>query len=213
MAKRSYALERGGPKGLRLRWGWGMRNFEVALGASTWKLDRPTLAAGATLVLRDGSSLLVKRPDRPWYSIEPRSSLILEHDGLPVPGSDADPRVVGRRAGGLILFFGGARAIAISAVLVNARSRGEPIDPTFAIVGAEGALLLVLGFLAIFGRRMPVVIAAGILAAEGLVALGTGGLPNPIGVMIQALVIVHLWRGWKRMEPREKRPSLAQVFE
>lgn len=213
MAKRSYALERGGRKDLRLRWGWGMRNFEVALGASTWKLDRATLSAGATLVLPDGSSLLVKRPDRPWYSIEPRNSLVLERDGLPIPGSDADPRVIGRRAGGLILLFGGLRAIAITAVLANARSKGEPIDPTFAVIGAEGAFLLVLGVLAMFGRRLPVVIAAGLLAAEGLVALGTGGLPNPMGVLIQALVIVHLWRAWKRMEPREKRPSLAQVFE
>lgn len=213
MAKRSYALERGGPKSLKLRWGWGMRNFEVALGASTWKLDRPTLVAGATLVLPDGSSLLVKRPDRPWYSIEPRNSLVLERDGLPIPGSDADPRVIGRRAGGLMLLFGGAKALAMAAVLADTRSKGEPIDPTFAIIGLEGASLMVLGLLAIFGRRLPVAIAAGLLAAEGLVALGTGGLPNSMGVMIQVLVIVHLWRAWKRMEPREKRPSLAQVFE
>lgn len=213
MAKRLYRLERGGPKILLLSWGWGMRNFTVQCGPSTWRVERPTLEKGATFVLPDGSSLLVQRPKRPWYSIDSRSSLIVERDGVPVPGSDGDPRVLGRRAGGLIILFGGFRSLAIMAVLLNFRRKGESPDPFFATIAVEGAVLIALGVVAMFGRRLPVAIAAGLLAAEGLLALGTGGLPNPMGVLIQTLVIVHLARSWKRMAPRIRQPSLAQVFE
>lgn len=213
MAKRLYRLERGGPKILSLRWGWGMRDFQVQCGSSAWNVERPALEAGATFVLPDGSSLFVQRPKRPWYSMDSRSFLVIERDGLPVPGSDADPRVLGRRAGGLVILFGGFRALAILAVLFNLRQGNEPLSPYFGVIAVEGALLLILGVLAMFGLRLPVAIAAGLLGAEGLYLLGTGGLPNPLGVMIQALVIVHLARLWKRMAPRQKRPSLAQVFE
>jgi hypothetical protein len=213
MAKRRYALQRGGPKELQLRWGWGLRNFEVSLGGKRWPIDRSALAAGTTLVLPDGSSLLVKRPRRFWHSTDSSSTLIVERDGIPLPGSDGDPRVLGRRAGRLILFFGGFRAFAITAVLLNARQTGEPVPLVVKAVAAEGVALLALGVVAMFGWRPPLAIAAGLLVAEGLAWLGSGGLPNPVGVMIQALVILHLFRAWKRMAPREKQPSLAQVFE
>lgn len=213
MAKRRYALERGGPKELLLRWGWGMRDFTVELGASRWKVERAALESGTTLVLPDGSSLLVKRPKRPWYSLDSRSALVVERDGVPVPGSDGDPRVLGRRAGRLILLFGGVRALVIMGVLLNARREGEALNPVFTGIAAEGAVLLGLGIVAMFGQRLPVAIAAGVLTVEGLLVLGTGSVTNPMGVFIQALVIVHLVRAWKRMEPRTRQPNLAQVFE
>lgn len=220
MAGRSYRLERDGPKALRLRWNFGMRNFQVSLGDRSWRLERPQLKDGATIVLPDGSSLLVQRLPRPWYSIDSRSALIVERDGLPLPGSDGDPRVLGRRAGGLILIFGALRGLVVVWLgLVAAQERGftSPDQALAAQVGvaaavSAGVILIILGVLAILGRRRPVVIAAGVLALEVLLSF-SGGPPNPFGLLIQALVIVHLVRVWKRMEPRQARPTLAQVFE
>ncbi len=212
MAKRSYALERGGPKVLGLRWGGEMRDFEVTLGAATWKLDRAALAAGATLALPDGSSLLVKKPDRAWYMLfESRNALIVECDGVPVPGSDGEPRVLGRRVGGLILLFGLARSVGL-AVLV-AQPGVQSLARSFLVVAAEGAILVALGILAVAGRRLPVGLAAGLMSVEVLFTLVWGVAPHPLGVLFEMLVIVHLARGWSRMRPRERRPSLAQVFD
>jgi hypothetical protein len=226
MASRSYALERGGPKALRLRWGFGMRSFEVTFGDRSWPLDRRQLKDGATIVLPDGSSLLVQRLHRPWYSIDSRSALVVERDGLPVPGSDGDPRVLGRRAGGLIVLFGALRALTLVVMVLSSAETGASPRPVglspglvpaasravLATAAVGGLLLLVLGVLAILGRRRPVVIAAAVLGLEMPLSL-VGGPPNPVGILIQALVAVHLFRTWKRMAPRERRPSLAQVFE
>jgi hypothetical protein len=66
--------------------------------------------------------------------------------------------------------------------------------------------------LAILGRRRPIVIAAGLLGVEALASLAVAP-PNPFGLLIHALVIVHLVRAWRRMGPRQPRPTLAQVFE
>ena len=62
-------------------------------------------------------------------------------------------------------------------------------------------------------KRLPVALAAGLLAAEVPLAAVLDGPPNPLWLIIQVLVIVRLVRAWRRMAPREKRPSLAQVFE
>jgi hypothetical protein len=212
MARREYALERGGPKELRLRWGWGMKDFEARLGAAAWKLDRPALEAGARLVLPDGSTLLLQRPSRPWYSMDSRGHLIVERNGLPVPGSDGDPRVVGRRAASLILLFGLVR-FAVAGAMIATQPAGSALASNLAIVAALGLALLVLGILAALGKRTPVLVAAVVFGLEALAVIATGSAANPGGVVIQALVIVHLVRAWRRMEPRQPQPSLASVFE
>jgi hypothetical protein len=212
MAKRAYSFDRGGPKQLRLRWGWGMKNLEAAVGTATWKLDRAALDAGATLVLPDGSSLLIQRPARPWWSMDSRNQLSVERDGVPVPGSDGDPPRIGRRVASLIVLFG-LLHVAIAAAQLLFQPRVPAVGEALPLVGLAGLVLIVLGVLAAFGRRMPVAIAAGLLGLETLAVLGSGGIPSPIGLAIQVLVIAHLVRSWRRMEPRAKRPSLASVFE
>lgn len=212
MARREYALERGGPKELQLRWGWGMKDFEARLGSAAWKLDRPALEAGARLVLPDGSTLLLQRPARPWYSMDSRSQLVVERNGLPVPGSDGDPRVVGRRAASLILLFGLVR-FGVAGAMIATQPGDSALVSNLAIVAALGLALLVLGILAAMGKRTAVAIAAAVFALEAVVVIVAGGAPNPGGVAIQALVIVHLVRAWRRMEPRQPQPSLASVFE
>ncbi|HEY6002395.1 MAG TPA: hypothetical protein VIV57_05925 [Anaeromyxobacter sp.] len=211
MAKRKYALERGGPKRLFVRWRRGFKDFEVAFEGKAWKLDPALLAGGASLTLADGSSLLVQRLKRRWWSIGLRDELHVERDGVPVPGSDGDPRVLGRRAASVLLLFGLLRVLFVGLWFTFQRvgGGGAVLNP----VAAEGALLAVLGILAAFGLRLPVLLGAALLVAELLVSVASGLRVGPFALVIQVLVIVHLVRTWRRMRPRERQPSLASVFE
>ncbi len=213
MAKRRYALERGGPKNLRLRWRWGMRDFQVALvGGPMWRFDREALKVGATVFLPDGSSLFLRYEKPKWWSVGGRKELHVERNGVPLPGSDGDPRVIGRRMASLIILFGLLRVVLGGLLTIFEEAQG-PRPAGSVLVGIEGLLLIGLGVVAAFGRRLPVVLAAGLLAAELLIALSTGGILNPIGVVVQVLVILYLFRAWRRMAPRAPQATLSSVFE
>jgi hypothetical protein len=214
MRKRSYALERGQPEALTLGWDPATRDVEVALGDATWRLELPAAKAkGASLFLPDGSKLTVSRTDWRWYTLEPWHDLDVDRDGVPVPGSPGDPRMVGRRAGGLILFFAAARILILAGGLLGAWGSGERPGLLVVETAIEGALLLLLGILAMMGKRLPVALATAMLAAGVAVVLVAGGRPHPVGLVIHLVLIASMVHAWKRMAPREKQPSLAQVFE
>jgi hypothetical protein len=211
MAKRKYALERGGPKRLFLRWRRGFEDFEVTFEGKALRLERAVLEGGASVTLADGSSLFVQRVKRRWWSVGLRDELHLERNGVPVPGSDEDPRVLGRRAGSVLVFFGLLRFTFIGLWLAFQRGGGGGAG--FLLVAAEGVLLAAVGVVAAFGLRLPVIIGAGLLGAELIGAIGAGMTVAPLALLIQVLVIVHLVRSWRRMRPRPPQPSLASVFE
>jgi hypothetical protein len=213
MAKRSYAFERGGPKLLHLRWRWRMRDFQVEVGGASWTLDTSSLLGGTTLILADGSSLHVRLSKPSWWSVGRRKELLVERDGVPVPGSDGHPLVIGRRAASLILFFAFLRILFILLWQIFDRSRSAPGGGLSAVFGLATITLLVLGIIAMFGRRLPVILAAGVFALETVVALAGGVRPNPLGLIILVAVVVELVRAWRRMVPRQRAPSLASVFE
>lgn len=208
MARKRLALERGGPRRLELRWGWRLRAFQVSFDGTVWQLDRPTLATGVTLVLPDGSSLFVQSVKRRWWSIAFRDELRVERNGVPVPGSDGDPRVIGRGAASVLVFFGLLRFVFVTLWMVFSRPGSLAPNP----LALEGLTLIVLGILAAFGQRLPIALGAGLLVAEILVFAASGML-NPVGLLIQVLVIVHLVHAWRRMRPRPPQPSLGSVFE
>ncbi len=214
MATRKLALERGGPRRLRIRWGWRMREIEVSLDGQAWKLDRAGLLAGTSVTIPDGSRLFVRRLRRRWWSVALRDDLVVELDGVPVPGSDGDPRTIGRRAASLIALVGILQTLFIGLWMVfRAQDRAGP-DPRSAAMVASGATLLVLAVAAAFGARLQVLIAACLLGSELVLSLAaSGGRVPMVGVLIQVLVVVHLVGAWKRMRPRPPTPSLAKVFE
>jgi hypothetical protein len=186
----------------------------VTLDDSAWRLELPASRdEGAPLFLPDGSELRVKRTDWRWYSLEPLHALDIERDGVPVPGSTGDPLMVGRRAGGLILFFAALRIVILVGGLLGAWGSGGRLSALVSLTALEGAILMVLGVLAARGRRLPVALAAGMLAAELALTLVVGGRPHPVGLMIFLVLTGSLVHAWKRMAPRERRPSLAKVFE
>ncbi len=219
MARRRFALERGGPKRLELRWRRGLRDFQVALDGQVWSLDRTAVVAGTSLTLPGGSSLFVQWVKRRWSSIALRDTLRVDKDGVPLPGSDEDPRVVGRRAASLIALFGLLRVFFLALFFSLSRPGGgsSPVVTLAAgsafFIAVEGALLVALALAAAFGVRAAVVAAAAVLALEFLAYAALGALKPSLGTVVQVLVIVHLWQAWKRMKPKVPTASLAAVFE
>jgi hypothetical protein len=198
MGRRHYALERGGHRRLHLRWGLGHRDFRVALDdAPEWSIDRASLLRGATLVLPDGTSLFVRYVRRPWYSVGQRHELRVERDGVPLPGSEGDPRRIGRQAAGLLLLLAALRL----AVLVVAP--GELVPP--ALLAAEAGVVMVLGVLAWLGIRPAVLLSAVLFLAE---------IPLVPGLLVlQLLLAAYLLAAWRRMRPRVRAPNLREIFE
>lgn len=211
MASRSYALERGGPKVLRLTWGRGLRDFEVALGDRRLRLDPAAVRAGTSATLPDGSALHVRYARRSFWSIAFRDDLHVERDGVPVPGSDGDPRVIGRRAARVMAFFGLLRVGFLLLFHLFSRQPGGVPGPV-QVVMLSGLALLVLAALAALGLRLAVALGAGLVGLEVGVAVATGVGATPVALLIQLLLVAHLASAWRRMRPRAPRPALGQVF-
>jgi hypothetical protein len=201
LGRRHLALERGGPKRLRLRWPLGLRRLEVALDeGTTWTVERPALRQGTILFLPGGASLFVRHVKRPWYSVGLRDELWVELDGVPVPGSDGDPRTLGRRAGALLVVLG-----LLQLPLAVALTRENRSGAWFL---AQTSLLLVLGVLSFLGVRRAVLAAAGLFVLSVPLALLA-----PIFLLIHAAVVIRLVVFWRRMRPRVKTPNLGEIFE
>jgi hypothetical protein len=207
MGKRNLALRRGGPKELRLRWRRGFRDFRVQLGDRFWTLDPMSLAAGASVQLSDGSSLVLRTERRRWWHVAFQDDVHVERNGAPLPGSDGDPCAIVRRASYVILFFALLRVI-IAVLFANAP---QMEDGAAVGVGAEGVVLLALGALAAAGRRLPLLLAAGVFAFDVVTSVVVEQQAR--GVLIALLVIAHLVRAWQRSKPRVDPQELAAVIE
>lgn len=190
-----------------------MKEVEVSLDGQAWKMDRAGLLAGTSITIPGGSTLFVQSVARKWWSVALRDELHVELDGVPVPGSDGDPRVIGRRAASLIALVGIVKALLLGLWLVFQQARTGP-QPLGVILVGSGLVLVTLAVLAAFGLRLPVLVAACLLGVELVASVAAvGGRANGLGILIQVLVIVHLVGAWQRMRPRSATPSLAKVFE
>lgn len=211
MPKRRFAIERGGPKRLELRWKGRLKELRVELDGQVWAPEPAAVRAGTSLTIPGGSTLFVQQVKRKWWSVALRDDLRIELDGVPVPGSDGDPSVLGRRAARLIALFGLVRLLAGYALV----SRGVELSgsPGGAIILCQGAALMVLALLAGLGLRPAVVLSAGLLAIELVASLVLVSGPSGLGTLIQVLVMVHLFQVWRTMKPRAPVATLASVFE
>lgn len=209
MPKRRFALQPGGPKALLVRWRGRLKDFEVEHEGRVWKLDRATVEQGATIALPDGARLAVQSVRRKWWSIALRDELRVERAGVPLPGSDGDPRVVCRRAARVIGIFGLLRVLFGGLWALFASGNAGFTVP----VAGAGVLLLGLAVLAALGWRLPIALAAGVFALEVLVAFAVLYKQPNLGTLIQVLVIVHLVDAWRRTRPRPSIEALGAVFE
>jgi hypothetical protein len=94
---RGYAIERGGPERIELRWGAAFRTVRVLFdGVEAGVIERKKIPRdGAKLTLKDGSVLSIRL--RGVLGIE-----VLRNDEH-LPGSDLDPRRVLKNAGVLMV--------------------------------------------------------------------------------------------------------------
>ena len=199
MRTQRFALERRGPKRLEVRWPRG-RGAEILLdGALAGAVGPDALAIGGRLALPDGSRLTVRRVARRWWSVAFRDEVLLERGGAPVPGSDGDPRTIGRRAGRLLLLYG--FAVAVLTLLFRIFSR----PGTHLGGGHEGPALLLFGVLALLGQRWPILLGAVLILADSALALAQDGLASPVGLLVRGLVAFHLVQAWQRTAPPPER--------
>jgi hypothetical protein len=194
MGKRHFALERGGPRRLHLTWRLGYRDFQVRVeGGPARTLSRAELLDGVALALPDGSTLGIRYVRRTWYMIGLRNELHVERDGQPVPGSDGDPRVVGRRAGGLLLVV----ALVRLAIVAGA---GAPNASALGLLSADAGVVLILGALAWIGLRPAVLVAGLLLAAEITIF--------PPAFLLLLPIALYLYLAWRRMRPAHRLAGL-----
>ena len=87
MPKRSYSLQKDGPKELECSWGIAWKNFTVKQNGQVIGTvsNQKELKRGREFLLNDGSKLFV------ILKIGLTSGLYLTKDGQPLPGSDSDP--------------------------------------------------------------------------------------------------------------------------
>lgn len=168
---RAYALERGGPERLELRWGASFRHVRVLFdGREVASLDRKKIPRDGTEVkLPDGSVLLVRL--RGVLGIE------LRRGESHVPGSDLEPRRVLKNAAllmGLAALADGGMDGVVASRLHEASVTGGlnsiPRSLQYAL-GLDAALLLL---------TLPTVLGSRI----GL-ALGVAAFASRFGVLAQ----------------------------
>jgi hypothetical protein len=190
-----YALERGEPKRIEIRWGGRQPRVTVLFDEATVaSFDQSSLGFGAGVALPDGTKLFLERVPRRWWSIGMRDELLVERQGAPVPGSDGDPRTIARRAGRLVILFG--LLMAVGGISFSITRGGSPL---LTLLALEGTVLVALGIAAAVGLRFPIGAAAFVLVAEPVLAFAMGADLKPGGLLIRALLVAHLLRSWRRM--------------
>lgn len=195
MKTHRLALERRGPRRLEVRGGTAKRDVTVSLdGAPISAFDASGLDLGATLRLPDGGALLLQRIPRRWWSLAFRDELRAERDGVPLPGSDCEPRTIRLRAARFLVLLGLAILLfGLVWLLFSTRATAVAALPLL-----EGLFLVVFGILAALGLRLPIVAGAGLLVVDTVVPPFLGAPLNPLGVVLRALFVVHLVRAWRR---------------
>jgi hypothetical protein len=182
MAKRRLALESGGRKLLELHWQRGLRDFRVSVPGRAWTLDPSVVLAGTLLTLPDGSSLFIRIVKRCLWSGVFRDELLVARDGVPLPGSDGSPRLIAKRAMRMLVLFAFLRIL--FATLLTMLQRPGAGGPNLGLMLLEGLALLVLGVLAWFGLRTPVLLGAVLLGVESTFALLRGITPSSSAILV-----------------------------
>jgi hypothetical protein len=108
MPAKQLALEKGGPLRLEIEWQGNFKDFEVRLDGTLLGsfADRQALSEGEVFPLDDGSRLEVK-----LRKIGILPELFLARDGVPLPGSEADPEQRVNAAASMIFFVAGLNAL------------------------------------------------------------------------------------------------------
>ena len=197
MPTKKFALEDEGPKRLELSWTGMFKNVDVRVdGASVGVVpDRAAMKEGRLFSLPDGSKLSVKLQQGAF-----NASLELLRNGLPVPGSDADPRTQVKVSGQLIYFIAALNALLGMAVLVfDVAALREMTGPNGLGAFFMAALYSVLAYFTMGGSPWALIAAMLIYASDwvfGMIAsVQAGGHPNTGGIVMRVIFLLFMSRG------------------
>jgi hypothetical protein len=198
MPTQKYAIERNGPKRVEINWSGMWKDFNVKFdGAAVGSVTKDELNAGKELKLPDGSTLKVHLRKSGM-----NTELALLRDGVPLPGSAADPVTLVKTAAGIVYFLGGVQ------VLIGVIAVAGHVEMLLAAgLGAEsifiGVVMGILGFFTMQRSRIALGLAMAVFLIGGIVTIassvGAGGTPPVGGIIMRVLFLSAMARGFKAM--------------
>lgn len=193
MAKKTLALEPGGPQRLELSWGMFWKNFQVTLDGKpvgTVSGGQKELKQGVEFPLPDGSTLEIKLVSG-FMNVELR----VLRNGAPLPGSASDPEQRVKTAAYLLYFLAAFNTlVGVVAMVINS----EVLENMGLGLGSIifGAIVAALGFFSYRRSRVAMVLAILLYAADGLYTLatygGAGHSPPTAGILFRIYIIYAL---------------------
>lgn len=206
MTKRSFALEPGGPKRLEVSWGLSYRSFAVSLDGQRVEPvgTKALLKQGMAWTLPDGSRLEAKIRTATIHGHD----LLLYRDGLPVPGSGADPSSRLKLAVGILCYVAavntGLGVLALAMHLQPLLQAGLGA----ASIG-EGVIYAGLAYGAHRRSRAALVVAILLYLADTVLTVSTSHVGG--GFIVRIVLLVALIRGLQAAQ--ELRRPGSPVYE
>lgn len=205
MPARSFALEKGAEKHLKLAWKGRYKDFQITLDNQPVGsfADQSALKQGAEFTLPDRSKLAVRfKPGVINAGIE------LTRNGQPIPGSDFDPQQQLGGAVGIIYFIAalnlalglGAEVLSISIL----RDFGAGW-----VTVAFGAVFLLLGVLVQRGLLIALIAAIALFALDGILNFVTAArfdqTPPFATIVLRVLLIIPMLTGFNAIRAMKKK--------
>jgi hypothetical protein len=206
MPHRRFALERSGPKRLKVSWRPNWIDLQVSLdGLEVGRLaDKTDLKFGRDFDLPDGSKLRVQLTNR----------LVILRDGKPLPGSPTDPATILALSSGLIFFIGGGNTlVGLLAEVIGNREFSE-IFGWPDVLG--GLVFLALGFGVRKRSRSALGLAVALLAVI-LMIRGVGTLaaisqgtraPGMGGIVLGIIFLIQIAKGFRAIRELEAQEAV-----
>ncbi|KFE69160.1 hypothetical protein [Hyalangium minutum] len=198
MAKKTFALEPGGPKRLEVSWGMFWKNFTVTLDGKqvgTVEGGQKELKKGVEFRLPDGSDLRVQ-----LVSGALNVELQVTRNGAALPGSASDPAQRVQSAAYLLYFFAGLNTLlGVVAMLID----NEVLDRLGMGLGSIifGAIVATLGFFTSRHSRVAPMLAIVLYVADTLytfvASVEAGGRSPGAGIIVRVWVIWTLWKAFQ----------------
>lgn len=216
MPERKFALEKGGAERVVCRWeGLRFNGFRVLFdGQEIGGFDgRDGLLKGGTFRAPDGSEVFVQLTE--GYDAV---GLKILRNGVPMPGSDADPAQAARSASGIVYFLGGLNLV-LGVLAVAGVEILQRIGLGLATI-VLGAIYLLLAFFT--GRRSRfalglAMVIYGLDGAAGLILAAmesTGGSPPIGGLFVRIAILMSMGRAYAALSvalPKEQ-PESQQPY-
>jgi hypothetical protein len=213
MPTQKFPIERNGPKRIEVTWSGMWKNFTVKFdGADVGNATKEEINAGKEFTLSDGSTFKVH-----LRRVGMSTELALLRNGVPLPGSGADPVQLVKTAAGIVYFLGGLQALL---GLIAVVGRVEALEA--AGLGVEslviGVVLGVLGFFTMQRSKLALALAMVVFAGGGVLAMvaavDASGTPPVGGIIVRVLFLTAMWRGYKaigelKAQQQQQAPSIT----